>query len=353
MCTTQKFTSADLLSGLRGAVSTKLLISALQQNLFTYLETTREVDEIAAHFGWHHQNCVKYLEILSHIGLVELSGDTAHNSPDSTRLLGDCSEQSIRALLLESHKWCMAPLEHLEDLLRDGPAPPNTFHNTAEVSVTEVVWETIVRCGASIAFENDGRRLAQVLASLPNSANFKRMLDLGGGHGANAIMAVKKLPGLKADILDFPGVLKIADEFVQKHGLTKRIGLVPADYMRDALPSGYDLVLASDTLNFTLPLRNTGMVIKKVYEALNAEGCFVSLHDAPLPPDEPRRPQANWPFECHVCELVSGQPMGIPASDFLAHEMVRAGFSQIYSRYMRLDSGIHRLDVARKSCPER
>jgi len=349
MSKNQNFTASNLRSCLRTAIAAKLLMNALQRDLFTFLEKRRGIDEIAAHFGWHRQNCIKYLELLSYLGLVEFSKNEACNMPASSHLLREGSPQNIRALLLEMHKWCMAPLDHLDALLCDGPFQQEAKSQDTESSLSETMWETIVRSGARPIFEGDGQRLAREIVSLPGADGFRRMLDLGGGHGAHAIMTTKALPELRADILDFPAVLKIAHEFVQQHGLCGQIELVPADYTRDELPSGYDLILASDTLNVTLHQEGTGKVIKKIHASLNAGGYFVSLHDAPPPPSEVGHPRVNWPFECHVYELASGLPMGMPASDFIAHEMARAGFTQISSRYIELDSGIRRLDVAYKS----
>ncbi|MDR2821259.1 MAG: class I SAM-dependent methyltransferase [Desulfovibrio sp.] len=180
---------------------------------------------------------------------------------------------------------------------------------------------------------------------LPGAKDFSRMLDLGGGHGVFSLYAAELLPSLKVQVFDSPAVLKVAQQYIEEYSLQDRVSILSGNYLSDTLDDGYDLILASCTLNLTLAERTTGHVVRKIYNALKPGGYFVSLHDS-----WPDFSEANplFPVEYPVYSLLSGAPVNMPRG-FIASLALECGFQTVQSKELCLNAGILALDVARKA----
>ncbi|MBW1985049.1 MAG: methyltransferase domain-containing protein, partial [Deltaproteobacteria bacterium] len=98
-------------------------------------------------------------------------------------------------------------------------------------------------------------------------------LDLGGGSGSYCIAALQRYPHLKAIVLDFEPVCKVAKEFITQWGLQDKISTHPGDFTNDPFPSGADVMIMASNL----PQYNEsalGKVLGKAYEALASGGEF-------------------------------------------------------------------------------
>ena len=70
----------------------------------------------------------------------------------------------------------------------------------------------------------------------------RALLDVGGGEGRLAMAAAARWPQLTATVLDLPAVAARAREATAARGLGDRVTAVGADFQRDALPEGADVV---------------------------------------------------------------------------------------------------------------
>ncbi len=80
------------------------------------------------------------------------------------------------------------------------------------------------------------------------------LLDVGGGPGTYSCLLAEKYPGLRATVLDLPGITAVARELVQEQGLSDRVTFVPCDAtLGDYGESVYDAVLFSGVLHQMAP----------------------------------------------------------------------------------------------------
>jgi predicted O-methyltransferase YrrM len=135
--------------------------------------------------------------------------------------------------------------------------------------------------------ESEARRLTLSLAGraqnvAPHLAanypltNAKTLLDLGGGSGIYAIAYLLAQPDLQAIVLDRPEVLKVAEEFAEKHGVVDRLELKEGDMFTDDLPS-CDVALLSNVLHdWDLP--ECESLVQRCADAVKPDGEVV-IHD--------------------------------------------------------------------------
>jgi predicted RNA methylase len=107
-------------------------------------------------------------------------------------------------------------------------------------------------------------------------SGYRNMVDLAGGSGACAIAACQKNPRLKAVIVDFPNVIRIAEELVTEVGLSDRITTQPGDISKDDWPEG-DLMLISLVIS-AFSREDQVKIVRKCFQKLPSGGAIL-VHD--------------------------------------------------------------------------
>ncbi|GAA1927030.1 methyltransferase [Streptantibioticus ferralitis] len=102
----------------------------------------------------------------------------------------------------------------------------------------------------------------------------RRVLDVGGGDGVNAIALAQADPGAEFTILDLPGTVEIARRKIAEQGLADRITVQAADIFADTYPSGHDCVLFANQLVIWSPEENLAL-LRKAHQALPDGGRVV------------------------------------------------------------------------------
>ncbi len=114
------------------------------------------------------------------------------------------------------------------------------------------------------------------------------------------------------------------------------------DGFRDAIGEGYDLVLICNSLQADKDKFDA--VVKKVFDALNPGGVFLSCFAGSLT-DEGTKPEIT---------ALSVLSMALAGQDtrfdqgFVADAMLRGGFKSVHSRTLNTPLGPMALDIARK-----
>jgi len=103
-----------------------------------------------------------------------------------------------------------------------------------------------------------------------------RMLDLGGGSGANAISFASASETLLAVVLDLPEVVGLTQNYIEKAGLSERITTRAGDMLVDPLGEDYDLILVSQICHMFSPEEN-GRVLERCFDALAPGGRLAIL----------------------------------------------------------------------------
>ena len=138
--------------------------------------------------------------------------------------------------------------------------------------MTDYEWELFSRAMIDISRTN----FKEVAKKIPVAKTHTKMLDLGGSHGLYSIELCERNPNLKSTIVDLPPVKKYADECIVKYNAAKNVSFLTADFMKDELPKGVDIILAFNIIHGLNPAENETLA-KKVYNSLNDGGMFVIL----------------------------------------------------------------------------
>jgi (2Fe-2S) ferredoxin len=214
----------DLNETIRGFMRSRVVLTALELDVFTAVAKNGSFQELARKIGADPRATEMLLNALVSLKLLEKKDGLFFNTPASARFLAEGSPDNARPGLLHTahlwHRWSM-----LTDSVRAGTAVSS--HAPEEDWTTSFI----------AAMDRNAKERAGALTQAIEGNGIKRMLDLGGGSGAYSIALARKFPHLKAEILDLPGVVPLAQQYIQKAGLAGRITARTGDMLRDPLVS--------------------------------------------------------------------------------------------------------------------
>jgi cyclopropane fatty-acyl-phospholipid synthase-like methyltransferase len=134
------------------------------------------------------------------------------------------------------------------------------------------------------AMHRVGLENAQPLVTAVGADGVKRLLDVGGGSGIYSISFARANPDLKAEILDLPEVVNMAERYIREASLSERVTARPGDLRRDELGRNYDLILLSAICHMLSPDENRDLFIR-CHRALAPKG-RMAVRDFILEPDK-------------------------------------------------------------------
>jgi (2Fe-2S) ferredoxin/predicted O-methyltransferase YrrM len=220
----------ELAQSIRGFQESRVILTALELDLFTAIGSGATAAQTAAAAGTEARATEMLLNALASLDLVRKQGAVFHNAPLAARFLAAGSPDSARMAMLHTarlwHRW-----SGLTECVRTGTATPDE----RDAGSTEAF---------IAAMHNNARQRAAQLAQAA-AAGASRMLDVGGGSGAYSIAFAQANPQLRAEVFDQPAVLAIAERHIREAGLEERISTRVGDLRTDEFGGGYDLVLIS------------------------------------------------------------------------------------------------------------
>jgi SAM-dependent methyltransferase len=322
---------------LTAAIPARLLQAGLRLGIFNVLGTWRTADEVAAELDADANNTGFVLDALTNIGLIEKREWRYRNSALANHYLSSDAKLYLGPLLAMIKRMSIDPLEHLEERVRKGPLLPNAGDELG----SQCLWVESARASAPWALGEVGTCIARVVSSLPGFSGFKKMLDLGGGHGLFTLYIVQVSETLEGVVFDRAPVVALASEFIASYDMGERVTVMAGDYLTDDLGQGYDLIWASATLNNAKD--NLPALFSKIYDALAPNGYFISLHDGM----SGEQTQPAMILEWLGGLLSTGRDLRFEQGE-LADVMLACGFRSVRSRTLKTPLGQMDLDIARK-----
>jgi predicted O-methyltransferase YrrM len=223
----------------------------------------------------------------------------------------------------------------LTRLVKEGPKGEGAQRNLGSPEL----WAELTRVSAAWVMGALGQRVANILLDLPGFSDFRKMLNLGGGHGIFALYIVNQHPAMKGTVFDRGPVAGVAREFIHQYGMEDRVDVAAGDYMTDDIGQGYDLIWASSTLNFAK--WDLDALIKKIYDAVRPGGYFVSFQDGMT--HEHTKPDTMLG---HLADqLITGVDFSLDQGA-VAESALRCGFRWVRSRTIQTPMGAMDMDIA-------
>lgn len=295
----------------RSFQESRILLSAVELDLFTAVGSGRTPAETAAAAGTDPRGTDILLHALAAMGLLEKRGERFHNGPIAERFLHAGAPHDWRSALMHSvalwPRW-----SHLTESVRTGTPAPRGDRNTADT-------ESFIS-----AMHHNAATRAAVILNAVDLSGARRMLDVGGGSAGYTVGFAQAIPGLTAEVADLEDVIPIAARNIAAAGLSDRITTRVCDLRSDPLGKGYDLVLISAICHM-LDEKENADLMRRAAAALTPGGRLL-VHDFILDPDR-TAPRAGALFSVNMLVNTAG------GRDFSETEyrgwMETAGFAEV------------------------
>ena len=261
-----------------GFMAARTLHTAVEFDLFTHLASApATLAQVAQTLGLAERAAQRLLHACTALGLVRLTEETYQNVPVTDKYLVRGRPTYIGSYMhlfdaLGYHRWGQMS----QALRQNGPVealdhPYRDLDDDAEDTRD------------FLSAQHDGSSsLGYALARRFDFSPFHCLLDLGGGAGTYTVEILRRHPHMRAILVDFPHVCRIAANTMQDAGLTDRVQTGAGDYERDSLAAlagvaGPDVVLWSGNLHASSPDRCLH-ILYQLRALLPAHGA-VLIHD--------------------------------------------------------------------------
>jgi ubiquinone/menaquinone biosynthesis C-methylase UbiE len=271
----------DLATGYWGPAA---MLSAVELKLFdAFAEAARTAAEAAEILGCDARALEILMEALCALGLLDRNASTDHAETTATF---SCTREAATYLVTSSPAylggailWSVAQYSawgSLASTVRSGnPAVNPALHLGSSAADTR----TFV-----IGMNNRAKGVARGVVNFLDVQGCSHLLDVGGGPGAYSVLLVERNPGLKATVLDLPGILEVSQELISRTPVADQIMLRPGNATRDVYGwDEFDAVLFSGVLHQMKPETIQKMLLN-AKQALQPGGRVI-ICDVMLEPD--------------------------------------------------------------------
>ncbi len=264
----------DLNERIRAFQESRVILTALELDIFTAIGTGATAAEAAAKLSTDCRATEMLLNALASMGLLTKSNALFHNTPVTARFFTAASPDNARLGLLHTanlwERWST-----LTECVRAGRTVMG-----AEIPERGNEW---TQAFIAAMHRNAAQRSGPVVRAV-GAEGVRRMLDVGGGSGAYSIAFAKANRNLCADILDLSTVEPITLGHIAEAGLRDRVRVRAGDLRTDPLGKDYDLVFISAICHMLSPQENRDL-LERAHKALAAGGRIV-IQDFILEPDK-------------------------------------------------------------------
>jgi len=267
----QPRTLPDLMQAMRGFMESRVLLTALELDLLSACGDGAEAGAVAAAVGAEPRATGMLLNALAALGVLVKEGER-YRCTEAGAALG----RERAGLMHMAHLWhtwsSLTECVRTGSSNRSGPGPEQVEQFIAAMNAH-------ARAATADAVRVVGAR------------GVRRLLDVGGGPATFAIAFAQAEPGLRAEVLDRPPVVPIAQGHIRAAGLEDRVTAREGDLRTDPFGQGYDLVLVSAICHMLGEDENQDLLDRCV-RAL-APGGRVAIRELILDPDRAGPPPAT------------------------------------------------------------
>jgi hypothetical protein len=240
----------------------------------------RSADELARATGTHAPSLYRVMRAMAMVGLFEEHDDHRFSlTPVGTQLRSDLPSSMRGMAIFQSTSWHGAAWFELVHSIRTGqPGFPKAHGKTVFEWFHENADGARIFNDAMTAFSSS---VAEAVVSAYDFSRFKRIADIGGGHGALLCAVLGQATGSTGIVFDLPPVVKGAQATIDKAGLASRCEIVGGDFFA-AVPSGMDAYVMKSIIHDWSD-EKARTILHNCAAGLNANGRVLVI-EVPIPP---------------------------------------------------------------------
>lgn len=300
----QDLTSDRIQDVLYGFTRSKLAFAAIELDIFSKIKAGHNtLNALLNQLEADPRALRMFLDGLVGIGFLTKKPNTDGKPPERVEYL--LPEDVEHFMTTQSEGYLGGMVEHcrrladnwaqLSDCIRTG-MPSGGAQSLAHI---EEYFSGLVK-GLYVSNFSTAKKLATALAFSSTEKNC-HILDVAGGSGVWSIAMLEADKTSRATILDYPTVIEVAKQYVERHGLGERFEYLPGDLeVLDYPKKQFDLAVVAHICHAIGP-KSTADLINSVAGSLKPQGRIVVVDFLP----DVDRAMPGWPLIFGVNMLIS------------------------------------------------
>jgi hypothetical protein len=207
------------------------------------------------------------------------------NSPDADLFLDKAKPSYLGGVLEMANARLYGFWGSLTEALRTGEAQNESKHGGDLFGAMYAKPEVLRAFIGAMSAVSAGA--AQAIAAKFNWKDYRSFMDIGTAQGMVPVTVLNAHPHLNGIGFDLPQVQPLFEEFVARHGLSKKARFQAGDFFQDALPN-VDVIVMGHILH-DWDLAQKKLLLGNAYAALPTGGALI-VYDAII--DDDRRENA-------------------------------------------------------------
>ncbi len=265
-----------------GFWSSKVLLSAVNMDLFTFLATGgKSAEEIKLELNLHDRSLYDFLDTLVALNFLHRKGlkkEAVYCNTLETDIFLDRNKSSyIGGMLIMGNNRLYGHWNHLEEALKTG-RPQNEVRNGDGDSIFKELYADENRLSQFIAAMSSVQMASFIaFAKQFDFSDYYTHCDIGGAGGDLSIQIALHTENIGSTTFDLPQVTPIAQRNIDMHNLGNRIQAKSGNFFIQELPKA-DIITMGNILH-DWNLEEKKMLIAKAYDALPAGGVLVAIEN--------------------------------------------------------------------------
>jgi O-methyltransferase domain/Dimerisation domain len=250
----------------------KALLSAVELGIFTALaEGPLGLEQLSKRLGIHERGALDFFDALVALGMLERNENGSYaNTPETDLYLDRRKPTYIGGELEHFNSYVYPHWGLLTPALQTGD-PQSGARATGDypaLYANQAALETLVKgmTGGTLS-------AAKALAAKFHWQDYKTLVDVGTAQGCLPVQIAHAHPHIIGGGFDLPPVKPLFENYVQEHGLSRRLRFYPGNFFQDPLPAADVIILGRVLHNWDLAAKQ--MLLKKTYDALPTGGALI------------------------------------------------------------------------------
>lgn len=279
MTSTPVLTPDSILHAAFGFWSSKVLLTAVEMDVFTHLaQRSMTGAELGAQLKLHPRGIADFFDALVAMRFLGREGEGAgakyFNTPEGALFLDRNSPRYVGGILVMLNARLFKFWHDLPEALRTGKPQNEIKHG--QKGMFEELYAELPRLEQFMgAMTGLSRINFEALAAKFDFSRYQTLCDIGGATGLLCIEAVKKHPNLRGVSFDLPAVEPIAKKHIAAAGLSDRVKTAAGDFFADPMPKADVITMGMILHDWNLEKKMH--LIRAAYDALPPGGALIVI----------------------------------------------------------------------------
>lgn len=316
----------------------KVILAAIDNDIFSGLETPKAAEQLAKDKGLHRENTQLLLEALFSMGYLERTDCFYKNTSETSCYLVSGKDEYVGGFLkfFGTNMGGSFP-DDISKLVKNGPTPMQQTAGEVAMPDFAALVEKMREC-------QEGYRQKEfitILKEIPQYHTAKSMLDLGCGSGMFSLAVAKERPDMAVTLFDIPAMKAGIEESIAITGTEQNTRVIGGDFLKDDLDGKYDIIVAICSMGFAK--HDIDYMVKKIYNSLNKGGIYINLQEGILLDRSAPTDQVLGWLGCRMEGMNVDMEKGM-----ITKAAEKAGFQNISKETLMLSASWLDLDIMRK-----